>query len=393
MAHYPLIEQWLPINTELEFLSDVRPGLYLVSNYGKVKKLTEKGEYKDLAINLDTRPASVSLLLVGMPTRTRRYGVSTLVAVHFMFREDYANKYVIHIDGNKANNSICNLLWNDGCGAEGMRVMCDYAVYDFIESEPGEIWYPLENCPEYNNIDKTGLYISNHGRLYSTVTRELLGSKETYMTTNLKPINNIGPNISLPIHRMVANTFKPIENSKAYQVNHIDGNKHNNNIDNLEWTTPKGNAGHAFSTKLNKSIGDAHGEAVYNKQDVYNITELSLQGYSRSEIYNMLIVDYPYLTMEFVKNVKRASCRLMDICDYLIMKGYPTLESIISPGVLASMAEDVKRGIDLSSIINIYNMNTPLLKLGCTIAYRIYRDNKFWYDYCTTAIDSNIALN
>jgi len=46
------------------------------------------------------------------------------------------------------------------------------------------------------------------------------------------------------IHRWMMESFMPIENMKKYEVNHIDGNKGNNNINNLEWCTPKENQLH-----------------------------------------------------------------------------------------------------------------------------------------------------
>jgi hypothetical protein len=55
---------------------------------------------------------------------------------------------------------------------------------------------------------------------------------------------------TLTIHRLVAMTFIGLPNDEKNQVNHIDGNKYNNHIDNLEWCTSKENMHHARETKL-----------------------------------------------------------------------------------------------------------------------------------------------
>jgi hypothetical protein len=45
-------------------------------------------------------------------------------------------------------------------------------------------------------------------------------------------------------------TFKPITNPSELEVNHIDGNKLNNSLENLEWVTKQENLSHAWDNNL-----------------------------------------------------------------------------------------------------------------------------------------------
>jgi len=47
------------------------------------------------------------------------------------------------------------------------------------------------------------------------------------------------------VHRIIASTFIPNPDNLP-QINHLDGNKANNNVNNLEWTTAKGNSFHKY---------------------------------------------------------------------------------------------------------------------------------------------------
>ena len=52
------------------------------------------------------------------------------------------------------------------------------------------------------------------------------------------------------VHRLVMKAFKPREDMDELQINHIDGDKTNNNIDNLEWSTALDNMRHSYLMEL-----------------------------------------------------------------------------------------------------------------------------------------------
>lgn len=94
------------------------------------------------------------------------------------------------------------------------------------------------------------------------------GYKEIFLYTE-----NYGRK-SFKIHRLVMETFKPIKNSSELQVNHIDGNKSNNDINNLEWCTRSENILHAFKTGLEqKPKGEKNGSHKLTDLEVQDICE------------------------------------------------------------------------------------------------------------------------
>jgi len=114
--------------------------------------------------------------------------------------------------------------------------------------------------------DSNGEYhISNHGRVKSykcgkerILKPYLLGGGLPYYAYSLHIKNK---RKICKVHRLVALAFIPNPDNKP-QVNHKDGNKLNNHIDNLEWMTSKENHQHAWDTGLFEGKRLAKSKAV-----------------------------------------------------------------------------------------------------------------------------------
>lgn len=95
-----------------------------------------------------------------------------------------------------------------------------------------------------------------------------------YYQCNLKDSN--GKKYYKRVHRLVANTFIPNPNNLP-QVNHKDGNKLNNNINNLEWCTNSDNTQHGYDNKLYRYKSRCHAINVYTKKGDFLRTYKSIR--------------------------------------------------------------------------------------------------------------------
>ena len=91
------------------------------------------------------------------------------------------------------------------------------------DSFPNEIW---KNHPNSNLY----LEVSNLGRVRDTNTKAFLGYENDMGYIVIKRYNN-----QYQVHRLIMETFLPIENSQNYYVDHINGIRSDNTLTNLRW--------------------------------------------------------------------------------------------------------------------------------------------------------------
>lgn len=98
------------------------------------------------------------------------------------------------------------------------------------------------------------------------------------------------------VHRLVANEFLENPFNKS-QVNHKNGIKTDNSVENLEWVTNSENSIHAFENNLRKSpLGSNHGNSKLNEQKVLEIRKIG-RSKSLKEISDIYCVDKSLISL------------------------------------------------------------------------------------------------
>lgn len=123
----------------------------------------------------------------------------------------------------------------------GINRFADYLSLILVDESND--WVKLPEFRDYC-VNKVGEIMRCDGKILTAFPR----GHNKYMMVRIQ-INNKAHWVS--IHRAVATAFIPNPEKKP-MVNHIDGNKLNNHVDNLEWVTASENQKHAYRTGLRK---------------------------------------------------------------------------------------------------------------------------------------------
>lgn len=142
------------------------------------------------------------------------------------------------------------------------------------------------------------LLINKNGNIYSLKTHKFLKTSITpngYEALVLMLQTPKRHSKTLYVHRLVATTFIPNPYNKK-TVNHIDGNKLNNNINNLEWATQSENNIHAIR-KLNKKVNTS------------KIVEINIQRRMLTKEQAYFIKTHKELSVKELCNILKITCK------------------------------------------------------------------------------------
>ena len=131
--------------------------------------------------------------------------------------------------------------------------------------------------------------VSDDGKVYSHKTKRLifLNNNKGYHMARLYVIDPNKPNETkkdriryIYVHRMVAETFIPNPDNLPV-INHKNGIRNDNRVENLEWCTQRDNILHAFRVlriPTKYQLGEANDSSVYTEKEIRNLCELIQSG-------------------------------------------------------------------------------------------------------------------
>lgn len=216
--------------------------------------------------------------------------------------------------------------------------------------------------------------ISNFGRIWHKYLNEFLNINIDSKGYSYKPFTTRESNLKTSIariHRVVMMEFNYIPGCENLQVNHIDGNKMNNLITNLEWCTASENMLHCARILGKKNMPKSD---YYTVNLVNNICQdLVEKILSEKEIAQKYNVPTHYVESISARRISKEICdkydfgnrknRLTDdqvkeICNYYVNNPHNGFDRNFYAEIINKMGFDNKNINDAEMFRNIYNKKT-----------------------------------
>ena len=162
-----------------------------------------------------------------------------------------------------------------------------------------ELWKDIKNYEGLYKISNQGRVKSLHLRTNNLKKGNIIKQRENINGYLIIGLTKNNKQKTLRVHRLVATEFKPNQENKPC-VNHIDGNKLNNNDWNIEWCTYSENHIHAYKNNLMNRKGEAHNNSKLKNEDIVFIIKSKM---TSKELSKKFSINQNYITQ--IKRRKR----------------------------------------------------------------------------------------
>ena len=155
---------------------------------------------------------------------------------------------------------------------------------------PGFKYYQASNLGRLRSLSR----LVKRSRMGDFITKGKIltpaKDKSGYLRTM---INNGSRYVTIKVHRVILQSFKPVDNYLNLEVNHINGVKTDNRVCNLEWCTRQENIAHSFSSGLqDKSKEASRKRAKESRKLNYKQFNELLDSRKKGRPYYLLASDY-----------------------------------------------------------------------------------------------------
>ncbi|WP_430787177.1 HNH endonuclease signature motif containing protein [Virgibacillus flavescens] len=197
--------------------------------------VNEKGEVKhaktDKVVKQKTIKSGYNKVRLKFSFRYKEEYVCMIVYNSFTNKGVWFPEHLKHIDSNLSNDRFTNLKYV-GWGSKETVVNIDFV-------QESEEWKQIKIYPNY--------FVSKLGEIFSPKTNKVI--KQGINTGGYRTVNISvdGNGTRLLVHRLVAEAFISNPENKPV-VNHIDCNRSNASVDNLEWVTHRENSIHMVNS-------------------------------------------------------------------------------------------------------------------------------------------------
>lgn len=210
--------------------------------------------------------------------------------------------------------------------------------------------HPYFSC----NVTEDGQIFSLQGKKYRQYINEF-----GYHIVNVKdPVSGLWKRRR--VHRLVAETYLGNPENKP-EVNHIDCNKSNNRVENLEWATSKENKDHGWAEGLYSAKGELHVDSLLTDKQVHEICKLMEEGARNKDLAMAFGVHKDTISrIRIGDNWKHISC-LYDIKKKRTERKSPTTVILIAEYLQAGKTDaEIEKitGVSRKEVSRIRNRRT-----------------------------------